>query len=130
MADVATATALPIRLSGKPSPVLPESCYPRELNADPEHETTGIPWVHAELAAPAPRPALLVLRVHNRAGIPIIEGRAQVAAGERHITFSELHALGIDAYTHFKEPGRIQIGQRVWSRRVYATLAAQAPQGT
>jgi hypothetical protein len=63
-----------------------------------------------------------VLRVHNQAGIPIIEGQNRVEAGQCSFTVSELRPLGIEAYAHKREAERLQIARRIWSRRAYGTL--------
>lgn len=63
-----------------------------------------------------------MLRIHNRAGIPIIEGQCYVAAGAQTFTFSQLLPLGIEAYAHVSEGEREQVARRIWSRRVYGSL--------
>jgi len=64
-----------------------------------------------------------VLRVYNRAGIPIVEGQSQVAAGQRQFAFTHLRAFGIEAYAHRSDEERAQIAQRIWTRCSYGTLA-------
>ncbi|MGH2524557.1 MAG: hypothetical protein ACRDH2_18785 [Anaerolineales bacterium] len=98
----------------------------RELRLDPEQHTGGLPWLHGELEAAAPKPLVLLLRVHNRAGIPLVEGHCQVRAGQRQVTFRDLRPLGIEAYAHKPEAQRIEVAQRIWSRRAYASLAVVA----
>lgn len=92
------------------------------LTADTVHQTGGLPWLHGSLAQPTPAPCRLVLRIHNRAGIPIIEGQCYVAAGGQTFTFSQLRPLGIEAYAHVSESEREQVARRIWSRRVYGSL--------
>ncbi|HMQ29565.1 MAG TPA: hypothetical protein PKD53_02510 [Chloroflexaceae bacterium] len=93
-----------------------------ELTADPELHTDGVPWVYAELLAPAHRPMAFVLRLHNTAGIPVIDGRGEVAAGETRVAFRALRALGIEAYAHAREEQRLEVARRVWSRCAYGTI--------
>ncbi len=92
------------------------------LWCDSEMQTEGLPWLHGELAIAAPRRLDLVLQVHNRAGIPIIEGYSSVETGQRQFTFVDLHAVGIEAYAHASVAQRLQVAQRVWSRRSFGTL--------
>jgi len=66
-----------------------------------------------------------LVRIHNRAGIPIVEGTGTVAAGQREFTIAELRPLGIEAYAHKSEAERVEIAQRIWSRRVFGTVSAQ-----
>jgi len=96
--------------------------YPRELEYDEEQHTDRLPMLHGELGVAAPRSLRLVLRVHNQAGIPIIEGQNRVEAGQRSFTIGELRPLGIEAYAHKREAERLQIARRIWSRRAYGTL--------
>ncbi len=67
----------------------------------------------------------LTLRIHNRAGIPMIEGQTIVEAGQRTFMFSDLRPLGIEAYAHVSEAEREQVTRRIWSRRAYGTLEIQ-----
>jgi hypothetical protein len=96
------------------------------LTADPVQHTAGLPWLHGSFAQPVVTPCRLTLRIHNRAGIPIIEGHCFVAAGQQTFTFEQLRPLGIDAYAHVSEAEREQIARRIWSRRVYGTLEQHA----
>lgn len=119
--DLAIIT-LPVRSQSTRGSSTRLAVLPVELRADPGQHTAGLPWLAGELGAPASQPLTLLVKVMNRAGIPIIEGRTEVMAGERSFVFRDLRALGIEAYGHFKDAGREQIGQRVWSRRSYAVL--------
>ena len=107
--------------------LLPLSACPHELHIDPEQQTGGLPWLHGEFAIAMPGPLTLLLRIHNRAGIPIIVGESRIDAGLRHFTFSDMHPLGIEAYAHAPETQRVQMAQRIWSRRTYGTLAILSP---
>jgi hypothetical protein len=101
---------------------VPRAIYPSALELDSERQSGGLPWLSGELGQAAPASLKLILRVHNRAGIPIVEGQSQIEAGQQQITFTNLHALGIEAYAHKTEAERAEIAQRIWSRRAYATL--------
>ena len=118
--------ALPIRSCRVEGHTLPSSSCPSELRPDVEQRTGGLPWLHGELGAATTRPLLLVLRIHNRAGIPIAEGQGVLGSGQREFTISDLRPLGIEAYSHYKEEQRAQIGQRIWSRSAYASLTLSA----
>jgi hypothetical protein len=95
---------------------------PHELQTDSEHSKGGLPHLHGTLAHPASCILYLTVRLHNQAGIPIIEGRATVAAGAAHFTIHNLVALGIDAYQHYSDEQRAAIAQRIWRRCAYATI--------
>ena len=101
------------------------TAFPRELRYVEEHHTGGLPWLSGELGRPAPQPLALIVRIHNRAGIPIIEGQSQIEAGQRQFTITDLRPLGIEAYTHKREAERIEVAHRIWSRRAFATLTFQ-----
>src|SRR2546423_9975603 len=101
---------------------LPERAYPHELDVDLLQDMGGLPWLSGRLNVAAPRPLRLVLRVHNRAGIPIIEGQSNLEAGQQEFTFSDIRPLGIDGYAHAREAEREQVARRVWSRCAYGTL--------
>jgi hypothetical protein len=92
------------------------------LQIDPEEATDGLPWLTAQLRRPAVRPVSVTLRIHNQAGIPIIEAQTEVAAGAATLTFCALKPLGIEAYAHAPEERRLEVARRVWSRRAYAIL--------
>jgi hypothetical protein len=53
-----------------------------------------------------------------------LEGRGTLEAGQRQFTIT-VQPLGIEAYAHKREAERIQIAQRIWSRRAYGILTAQ-----
>jgi hypothetical protein len=74
------------------------AALPRELHPDPEHANGGIPHLHSILTHPATCALHMIVRLHNQAGIPIIQGHATVAAGERQCSIHDLVVLGIDAY--------------------------------
>lgn len=115
----ATPITLELRTSGVSDPLV-ALAHP-VLTAEPQ-ESGGLPWLHGSFRQPVPVAARLVLRIHNRAGIPIIEGECAVAAGEQRFTCTTLRPLGIEAYAHVSEAQRQQTAQRIWSRRVYVTL--------
>lgn len=104
------------------SPVNSASVTPPTLTIDTTHATHGLPWLHGSLSRPIRGSARLVLRIHNRAGIPIIEGQYEMTDGQQAFTCSNLLPLGIEAYAHVSEAQREQTAQRIWSRRAYATL--------
>lgn len=114
-----TPITLELRTSGPADPVT-ALAHP-VLTVEP-HESGGLPWLHGSFRRPVPVSSRLVLRIHNRAGIPIIEGHCEIAAGEQRFTCTTLRPLGIEAYAHVSEAQRQQTAQRIWSRRVYATL--------
>src|SRR5689334_20980214 len=114
--------ALPIRPGNSSRQAVPPALYPAALELDSERLNGGLPWLSGELSQAAPACLKLILRVHNRAGIPIVEAHSQVEAGRQQITFSDLHPLGIEAYAHKTEAERAEIARRIWSRRAYATL--------
>jgi hypothetical protein len=114
--------ALPIRPGRSSRQAVPPAFYPATLELDAEHQSGGLPWLSGELGLAAPACLKLILRIHNRAGIPIVEAHSQIEAGQQQITFSNLHALGIEAYAHKTEAERAEIAQRIWSRRAYGTL--------
>ncbi len=98
---------------------------PSDLHWDSEHCTAGLPWLHGELTDAPAEQLRMTLRVHNRAGIPVIEGHTIVEAGQRTFIFSELRPYGIEAYAHVSEAEREQVAQRIWSRRAYGTIEIQ-----
>ena len=114
--------ALPIRPGSKGRQPISPAMYPAALELDSEHDSGGLPWLSGELGQAAPACLKLILRIHNRAGIPIVEAHSQIEAGQQQITFRDLHALGIEAYAHKTEAERAKIAQRIWSRRAYGTL--------
>lgn len=111
-----------LELRSTSSTIRPPGTAQSMLAADPVHHTGGLPWLHGSLTQPVSAPCRLLLRVHNRAGIPIIEGESYVAADQQTFTFTQLRPLGIDAYAHVSEAEREQIARRIWSRRAYGTL--------
>ncbi len=117
---------LPIRALKVHDGFIPAAAQPHEFEYDEAQRTDGIPWLKGEISVTPSQPLRLVVRVHNRAGIPIIEGEGQIEAGQRRFTISELHPLGIEAYAHKRETERVEIARRIWSRRAYGTLTFQA----
>lgn len=117
-----TSLTLPIRVSKKNDSLIPLNAPPRELQVDPERRTHGLPWLYGEFSTTVPQGLILGLKIHNQAGIPIIEGQSRVEAGQKQFIFTELHAIGIEAYAHLPELERQQISDRIWSRRAYGTL--------
>lgn len=95
---------------------------PVTLSIDEARGPGGLPLLRGELPAPAPTTLTVVLQICNSAGIPIIEGRAAVAAGERALLFADLRPIGIDAYAHKPADERAQIAERIWTRRAFGTL--------
>jgi hypothetical protein len=116
---------LPIREERSSVSLLPRGTLPAALGVDDQQQTDGIPWLRCQLRAAAPAPVGLLLRIYNRAGIPIIEGRAELEAGATEAVFREVRALGIEGYAHRSAAERAQVAERVWQRRAYATLAAE-----
>jgi hypothetical protein len=99
--------------------------FPAELSTDPQQHSGGVPWLYGELGLPASVRLNVILRLHNRAGVPVIEGQTIVDRGQRQLAFRDLHAIGIEAYAHASEEQRVQIARRIWSRCLYGTLALQ-----
>jgi hypothetical protein len=100
------------------------SMFPSELQVD-EAVQAGLPRLYGMLDKAATQALTVVLRIHNRAGIPIIEGSCRIETGHQQCTFSDLHVLGIEAYAHASEAEREQVCARVWTRRAYGTLSVQ-----
>lgn len=98
---------------------------PNALTCEVEPQANGLPLVHGTLHAPAPRRLHVLLRIHNRAGIPVIEGQCEVAVGEQRLAFDSLRALGIEAYAHVSEDERANVQRRIWERAMYGTLAIE-----
>jgi hypothetical protein len=98
------------------------SICPSELYLDLEHYTGGLPWLRGELLAAAPQTYLLITRIHNRAGIPMIAGQVPIRRGERTFIVRDQQPIGIEAYRHYSEAQRLLIAQRVWPRGVFASL--------
>jgi hypothetical protein len=65
-----------------------------------------------------------MLRVHNSAGIPIIEGHCMIEAGQRQVVFEALRPLGIEAYAHKSAAEQQAVARRIWGRRAYGVLSA------
>lgn len=95
---------------------------PTSLQVDTVYGDSGLPILRGELLATAPAALVIVLQICNGAGIPIIEGRACVPAGERALLFVDLRPIGIDAYAHKPATERAQIAERIWTRRAFGTL--------
>ena len=112
---------LPIRLNHNTHSIS-SAAQPRELQTDGEQHTSGIPWLHGEFDTTISQSIVVVLQVHNKSGIPIIEGQCQLEVGQRQIIFQELRPLGIEGYAHAAEAERVQIGRRVWARAAYGKL--------
>jgi hypothetical protein len=98
---------------------------PDALECAAQPQANGLPVVHGTLRAHAPRRLNMLLRIHNRAGIPVIEGRCEVAEGEWRIAFDRLRALGIEAYAHVSEAEQANVQRRIWERAVYGTLTVE-----
>jgi hypothetical protein len=92
------------------------------LQIDAVPQPNGLPGLTAQLARPTGHAFIVTLRIHNQAGIPIIEAHSRLAAGADTLIFSELTPLGIEAYAHAPAERRLEVAQRVWSRRAYAVL--------
>ncbi len=93
-----------------------------QLEIDSAQTVNGFPRLKGELVTAAPEPLNINLRIHNQAGIPIIEGQSSIKAGERKFIFTQFHALGIEAYAHVSAAERLTISKRIWTRSAYATL--------
>jgi hypothetical protein len=113
---------LPVRAGWPTDPLIPPEAYPDLLHADAERHTVGLPWLTGVFKVAAPRSLTLRVRVLNRAGIPVVEGEGQLEVGQRQFVLSNLHAIGIEAYSHKRDPERIQVAQRIWSRCTQAIL--------
>jgi hypothetical protein len=113
------AMSMPLRINSAYS----QYRFPAELSTDPQQHSDGVPWLYGEIGVPAAVHLNVILRLHNRAGIPVIEGRTVVERGQRQLIFRDLHAIGIEAYAHAPEEQRVQIARRIWSRCVYGILA-------
>lgn len=120
-----TAAFLEIRRMLNSNKAMQRFTPPPTLECDSAQQTAGLPWLHGELATAPAEPVRLMLRVHNRAGIPVIEGHTVVEAGQQKFIFSELRPYGIEAYAHASAADREQVAQRVWSRRAYGTIEIQ-----
>lgn len=96
-----------------------------ELSTDPQQHTGGVPWLYGQIGTPPSQRLIVILRLHNSAGIPVIEGQAIVEAGQREVAFRDLRAIGIEAYAHAGDEQREQVARRVWSRCAYGTLTIQ-----
>lgn len=95
---------------------------PPTLQIDEQVGPAGLPLLRGELATAPAAAVVVLLQVRNSAGIPIIEGHAAVAAGERTVLFADLRPIGIDAYAHKSVAERAHIAERIWTRRAYGTL--------
>jgi hypothetical protein len=113
---------LPVRscITHRPAPAL--ALAAAELEADPERQTDGLPWVSGTFDRSAPTRLSILVRMHNRAGIPIVEGRCELEANTRQFTVRALSPLGIEAYAHASESQRLEVRRRVWSRCAFCTL--------
>lgn len=110
---------LPIRPAGPQLTPLPAA-----LEEGPA-ERGGLPVLRGTLPQPAPQALVLLLRVHNGAGIPIVEGSGSVAAGQTELVIDSLRPLGIEGYAHVNDERRAEVAQRVWSRRRYGTVSVR-----
>lgn len=99
--------------------------FPEALQLYDAGGEADLPCLRGELPSPAAAAIVVILHIHNSAGIPIIEGRAHLAAGEHSIVFADLRPIGIDAYAHKSPAERTQIAARIWTRRAYGTLHLQ-----
>ncbi len=108
---------------------LEAALLPHTLTCGMELMSHGLPLLHGSLHAAAPRRMNLMLRIHNRAGIPVIEGQCELAVGDQRIVFDSLRALGIEAYAHTSKDEQAKVQRRIWERAVYGTLTV-APHGT
>lgn len=98
------------------------AALPASLSIDEARGASGLPILRGELPAPAAAALTVTLQICNGAGIPIIEGRASVAAGDRALLFADLRPIGIEAYAHKPADERAQIAERIWTRRTFGTL--------
>ena len=96
--------------------------FPDALQIDDAVAENGLPALRGELPLASAAPLLVTIRIHNSAGIPIVQGHTRVSAGERVLLFADLCPVGIDAYAHKPAAERAQIAARIWSRRAYGTL--------
>ena len=78
------------------------------------------PHVRGAFAAPLAAKALLVLRVHSRAGIPLAFASVDLGPGDRDFE-AGLTLLAMEGYAHLGERARQEVERRVWSRRAYVT---------
>lgn len=118
---------LPIRsLSGRPIPAIP---LPDVLQIDAVDPIGGLPQLRGQLSVAPAAGLMLVLHIHNSAGIPIIEGRAQLSPGDHTVLFADLRPIGIDAYAHKTAAERAQIAARIWTRSVYGTVQMRPTAG-
>jgi hypothetical protein len=92
------------------------------LQVDVELGSYGLPMLILTVGQPPTSPVILLLHIHNAAGIPIIMAEAELRPDNPRITFRKLVPVGIEAYAHKPVAEQHQIAQRIWSRRVYATL--------
>jgi hypothetical protein len=122
-----TMSAIPIRSTYVIDNLITMVACPRALHYDHEPEQTeGLPKLQGKLETGSAQPLILGLRIHNHAGIPIIKGQCRIEAGQRHFTLTDLHALGVEAYSHKPEAERAQFARRIWARRAYGTLTLTA----
>lgn len=112
---------LPLPIKEGQNKFIPVNANPTELQLT-WRSVHSLPGLAGELGITAPGRFKLILRVHNRAGIPIVEGQSYVEIGQRRFVFEELDVIGIEAYAHVSVEERQKIRQRIWSRRAYATL--------
>jgi hypothetical protein len=113
---------LALRIPKQHSQLLPRHIYPSELQIDEEHSSNHLPWLCATFKAELSQSVDLIVRVHNKAGVPIIEGKSRLEAGQKQVVFDTLQPLGIEAYAHYTDEQRAAIVQRIWSRRAYCTI--------
>src|SRR5574341_1942950 len=116
-------SAIPIRSTHVIDNLITMGACPRELHYDDEPgQAERLPQLHGELETGPSQPLIMGLRIHNHAGIPIIKGQCRIEAGQRQFTLTDLHALGVEAYSHKPEAERAQFARRIWARRAYGTL--------
>lgn len=110
--------SLPVRAAAGSTLVVPAT-----LDEQPAAAGEPLPQLRGSLPGPASEALELVLRIHNSAGIPIVEGRGSVAAGQTELLFHSLRPLGIEGYAHVNDQCRAEVAQRIWARRRYGTLS-------
>src|SRR5579859_7750420 len=77
---------LPVRSWMVHPPVPALALMGNTLEADPAQETNGVPWVSGTFDRPVAHRLTILVRLHNRAGIPIIAGRSIVEVGAQDFT--------------------------------------------
>jgi hypothetical protein len=92
------------------------------LHIDSELGSYGLPLLVLTIGQAPSLPVVLVLHIHNAAGIPIIMAEAELRPETTRVVFRKLTPVGIEAYAHKPLAEQHQVAQRIWSRRVFATL--------